>query len=280
MEDKTRRTFLKIAGATILGGTGVTALASAPHGDKPKGKQWGMVVDIHRCLAGQANRCGRKCRLACHQSHNVPDMSLPRYKIAKADVVKREIKWIWLQGYHGAFPEQQHSFTRNKLARAEVPILCNHCANPTCVKICPTQATWKRKSDGIVMMDMHRCIGCRYCVVGCPYGSRSFNFFTPWPRSKTGNFDGAHPAPPSLDYPTRSKGVVEKCNFCAELLVEAKRRGEATYTPHCVKACPVSALGFGDVNDENSAIHKVLMARHTITRKPALGTKPQVYYIV
>ena len=280
MDDKSRRNFLKIAGAAVLGGTGVTALASAPHGKKKKGRQWAMVVDMQRCLDGQANRCGQKCKLACHAAHNVPDMSEARFKIAAEDVKKREIKWIWLQGYHGAFPEQQHSHPRKKLVGASFPILCNHCENPTCVKICPTQATWKRKSDGIVMMDMHRCIGCRYCMVGCPYGSRSFNFFAPWPRNDDNMFDARHPAPPSRDYPTRSKGVVEKCNFCAELLVEAKMRGEKTYEPHCVNKCPVKALGFGDVSDKNSDLYKVLEARHTITRKPALGTGPQIYYIV
>ena len=278
MEDKSRRTFLKIAGATVLGGTGVTALASAPLGKK-KGDQWAMLVDMQRCLDGQANRCGQQCKVACHRAHNVPDMSLPRYKVKPEDVKKRECKWLWLQDYHGAFPEQQHSYTRKKLQGANFPILCNHCENPTCTKICPTKATWKRKSDGIVMMDMHRSIGCRYCMVGCPYGSRSFNFFEPWPRNKDNTFDG-HPVPPSLDFPTRTKGVVEKCNFCAELLVDAKARGEKTYTPHCMSACPVRAIGFGNVSDENSDIFKVLEARHTITRKPALGTGPQVYYIV
>ena len=279
MEDKGRRTFLKIAGAAVLGGTGVTALASAPS-TKKQSKQWAMVVDIHRCLQGQANNCGQACKAKCHSAHNVPDLSQARFGVKPEDVKKREVKWLWLQGYHGAFPEQQHSYPRKKLAKAVLPILCNHCENPTCTKICPTGATWKRESDGIVMMDMHRCIGCRYCMVGCPYGSRSFNFFAPWPRNKDNMFDAKHPAPPSRDYPTRCKGVVEKCNFCAELLGDATARGEKTYTPHCVSSCPVKALGFGDVGDPNSEIHQILDARHTITRKPALGTGPQVYYIV
>ncbi len=279
MEDKGRRTFLKIAGAAVLGGTGVTALAGAP-GKKKQSKQWAMLVDIHRCLQGQANNCGQACKAKCHSAHNVPDLSEARFGLKAEDVKKREIKWLWLQDYHGAFPEQQHSYPRKKLAKAVLPITCNHCENPTCTKICPTKATWKRKSDGIVMMDMHRCIGCRYCMVGCPYGSRSFNFFEPWPRNKDNTFDARHKAPPSRDYPTRCKGVVEKCNFCAELLADATARGEQSYTPHCVASCPVKALGFGDVGDPNSEIHQVLDARHTITRKPALGTGPQVYYIV
>ena len=282
MEDKSRRTFLKVAGASVLGGTvGVTVLARGGGKSDPNQKHWAMVIDAARCISGQSRGCDEACKGACHKAHNVPDVSEPRFRLKKADIPKREVKWIWLQDYHGAFPDQQHGYTRAGLEHKRLPITCNHCKKPPCVRVCPTGATFKRSSDGIVVMDMHRCIGCRYCMVGCPYGSRSFNWFSPWPRDpRTDRFSDRYKAPPSLDYPTRMKGVVEKCNFCAEVLVQAKAEGKKDYTPRCVGACPVNAMAFGNLGDENSMVRKLLAARHTITRKPALGTEPQIYYIV
>ena len=95
-----------------------------------------------------------------------------------------------------------------------VLLLCNQCDDPPCVRYCPTRATWKRE-DGIVMMDFHRCIGCRYCMAGCPYGSRSFNWRDPRPFIKKIN----------LEFPTRTRGVVEKCNFCVERLAPGSHPG-------------------------------------------------------
>jgi molybdopterin-containing oxidoreductase family iron-sulfur binding subunit len=151
-----------------------------------------------------------------------------------------------------------------------LPVLCNHCDNPPCVLVCPTQATWRRESDGIIMMDQHRCIGCRYCVAACPYGSRSFNFSTPFPRP----LEKQQPTNP--DYPTRTKGVVEKCNFCAERLAKG-------LAPKCVESCKkegAGALTFGDLNDPESEVRKILATTFTVRRKPDLGTNPQIFYVV
>jgi len=170
MEDKSRRKFLAIAGGTVAAGVAAPMLVRAGGGPKPAGKQWAMVVDTRKCKGCRA------CIDACHVAHNVPwfkDEAGKIYKDPKREVawphrVTAEIKWIWKEPYEGVFPEQQHSFTAKKNAGRLMSIMCNHCTNPPCVRVCPTQATWKRKSDGIVMMDMHRCIGCRYCIVGCP----------------------------------------------------------------------------------------------------------------
>jgi molybdopterin-containing oxidoreductase family iron-sulfur binding subunit len=143
-----------------------------------------------------------------------------------------------------------------------VLVFCNHCDNPPCVRVCPTKATWKRE-DGIVMMDWHRCIGCRYCVAGCPYGSRSFNWVEPRPHIKSLN----------PEFPTRTKGVVEKCTFCEERL--AKGQG-----PACVSACREKAMVFGNLNDPASEVRELLRVRYSIRRKPQLGTQPEVYYLV
>ena len=148
------------------------------------------------------------------------------------------------------------------LLHDEVLVFCNHCDNPPCVRVCPTQATWKR-DDGIVMMDWHRCIGCRYCVAACPYGSRSFNWRDPRPSIEE----------VQQDYPTRTRGVVEKCTFCDARLAKGQ-------PPACVEACKTGCLKFGDLEDPDSEVREVLRERHAIRRKPGLGTQPQVYYLV
>jgi molybdopterin-containing oxidoreductase family iron-sulfur binding subunit len=144
----------------------------------------------------------------------------------------------------------------------EVLVFCNHCHNPPCTRVCPTQATWKRE-DGIVMMDWHRCIGCRYCIVACPYGSRSFNWRDPRPSIKE----------IQAEFPTRSRGVVEKCTFCDERLATGR-------LPACVEACKNRCLLFGDLEDADSPVREILRTRHAIRRKPGLGTQPEVYYLV
>ncbi len=128
--------------------------------------------------------------------------------------------------------------------------------------VCPTQATWKR-DDGIVMMDWHRCIGCRYCIAACPYGSRSFNWRDPRPFIEEQD----------PDFPTRTRGVVEKCTFCDERLAKGK-------LPACVEACNENCLIFGDLENADSDVRKILEKRHSIRRKPGLGTQPEVYYLV
>lgn len=289
MEEKNRRAFLKIAGGTILAGVGAPILVRAATGHAPPaGKQWAMVIDVQKCIAqGECTACSD----ACHTAHNVPwfqsweNREQNQYKIFKDPGRKiiwpyrqnAEVKWIWPEQYEHAFHDAQHGFTAKRLAGQWLPILCNHCENPACVRVCPTQATWKRESDGIVMMDMHRCIGCRYCIVGCPYGARSFNFFPPWPRPHDAVRNGT---PPNMDHPTRMKGVVEKCTFCVERLAEAKARGEESYTPACVEKCPAKALTFGDISAEGSEVRRLLAERHSVVRNPGAGTGPQVYYLL
>ncbi|MBE3132487.1 MAG: 4Fe-4S dicluster domain-containing protein, partial [Acidobacteria bacterium] len=137
-----------------------------------------------------------------------------------------------------------------------------HCDRPPCVRVCPVRATWRR-DDGVVMMDWHRCIGCRYCVAACPYGSRSFNWLDPRPHIR------------QLDpgFPTRTKGVVEKCTFCEERISKGQ-------PPACVEACPEAGLAFGDLNEAGSRVRALLASRYSIRRKPELGTRPAIYYLI
>jgi len=253
----TRRTLLKIAGVTLIGAGVRPAFEALGAGESPKtlaspnrlaGKRWAMAVHTHKCPTG----C-KECIDACHREHNVPDFGNP----------KDEVKWIWNEPFKDVFPGQEHRYIDERLKAKPVLVLCNHCDNPPCVRVCPTQATFRRKEDGIVMMDYHRCIGCRFCVAGCPYGARSMNFRDPRPFIKK--------IIPS--FPTRTKGVVEKCNFCEERLA----RG---LMPACVEACKEKALIFGDLEDPQSEIRKIIQAQLTLRRKPELGTHPQVYYLL
>jgi molybdopterin-containing oxidoreductase family iron-sulfur binding subunit len=207
-----------------------------------------MVIDIKKCL--EEENC-TKCMEACHAAHNVPQFDNP----------KDEIKWIWKEQFEQAFPSQEHHHITDDLKGQPTIVLCNHCDNPPCVRVCPTKSTWKR-DDGIVMMDMHRCIGCRYCVAACPYGSRSFNWRDPRPAIAEQN----------RNFPTRTRGVVEKCNFCAERLAK-------NLMPACVEACDKKALTFGNLEDPDSEVRELLHNHFTIRRKPSLGTNPEIYYI-
>jgi Fe-S-cluster-containing dehydrogenase component len=127
---------------------------------------------------------------------------------------------------------------------------------------CPTQATFKRESDGIVLMDFHRCIGCRFCMAACPFGARSFNFRDPRPFIEENN----------KAFPTRMKGVVEKCNFCAERLAV----GETARLCRGLQRCH----RLRRLDDEHSEVRELLKENYTIRRKQTLGTEPSVYYIV
>jgi len=260
--DESRRSFLKRVGYAaagcglpLLGAAAIAWKGNSRDAAAPE-RQWGMVIDLRKCLREEVRRA---CQEACHRAHNVPEIPSP----------KEEVKWIWSERYENAFPDEAHPFVAESLKEKPVLVLCNHCTHPACVKVCPTEATWKRQRDGIVMMDMHRCIGCRYCMAACPYGARSFNWRDPRPYLE---------APLASTYPTRTKGVVEKCNFCEERLAEG-------FEPACVEAAAgvaggEGALVFGDLADPDSAVSRLLNEKVTICRRLTLGTGPNVFYIV
>lgn len=241
-----RREFLKIA----LGSGAVAAslqlvpkaYASRPEGSSPH--QWAMVIDQGKCLG-----CGY-CTLAC-QAHNdiAPDISW-----------NRVIEACEING-----------------KKVFLPRPCQHCEHAPCVDVCPVGASYYR-SDGIVMMDYDLCIGCRYCEVACPYGARAFN----WKE-----FSGENPAVPEWGYPEvprRPRGVVEKCSFCYQRIDRGLALGltpgvDPEATPACVVACPGGGRVFGDLNDPESEVSKVLSSHITHRLREDLGTGPRVYYI-
>ena len=260
-----RRKFLKIAGlSTVMGLGGKAAFELLAPGQLDAqevpltaGKRWGMVVDMKK----MNDKIMDKCIEACHHIHNVPNLGNP----------KEEIKWIWKETYEHTFPGWENEYMGESFKNRNFLVLCNHCTNPPCCRVCPTKATFQRE-DGVVMMDQHRCIGCRFCMAACPFGARSFNWGDPRRAPKALNPD--FPANP--EYPTRAKGVVEKCNFCAERLA----KGEL---PACVEAAnkiDESAITFGDLGDAESEVRELLDSHYTIRRKPELGTGPNIYYII
>ncbi|WP_291447021.1 sulfate reduction electron transfer complex DsrMKJOP subunit DsrO [Desulfovibrio sp.] len=259
-----RRSFLKVAGLSAfalssgmagLAGTAGAARAQIAPGRYEKGehaltaKRWAMVIDT-RLFRGPEDY--EPLIEACHKVHNVPHIP-----------GNQDIKWFWLDKYERVFPDDMNAHINDKTRQASYPLLCNHCTNPPCVRVCPTQATY-RMEDGIVAMDYHRCIGCRFCMAGCPYGARSFNFVDP--RKYLSN------PVPNPAFPTRMIGVVEKCTFCAERLA-------AGQMPACVEAAGGKIL-FGDLEDPNSTVRQALAANYSIRRKPNLGTQPGVYYLI
>jgi len=252
-----RREFLKLAGLTCIG-IGIygaklfvrtTSASEYIQSSKElSAKRWAMVIDLRKFTTEDDYK---RVINACHSIHNVPEFNNP----------KDEVKWIWTEEFEHAFVGQMNDYIPEEIKRKPVLLLCNHCEHPPCVRVCPTKATFKRK-DGIVAQDYHRCIGCRFCMAACPYGSRSFNWRNPRPFIKEIN----------PDFPTRMIGVVEKCNFCVERLQKGQK-------PACVESSN-GAILFGDLNDPNSEVRKYLREHFSIRRKPELGTQPSVFYII
>ncbi len=257
-----RRKLLILAGAV-----GATALLPVQTSASPKEvysdakrRRWAMVVDVSKCtecMKELIEKTGREdikppCVLACDLENNVPD-----YKDKKIDPQWMRIAKVRLKDDEEA--EEMY-----------LPLLCNHCEYPPCVQVCLTKASFKR-ADGIVEIDIHRCIGCRYCMIACPYGARSFNYIDPKEHLKVVN----------PEVPMRAEGVVEKCTFCAHRVDRAVMEGKNP-EPACVEACRLyskNALVFGDVNDPESEISKILRSNFVVQLRAELGTDPHVYYM-
>lgn len=242
-----RRSFIKTAGGLILTvGSGTYAFrilsatgANASGAGSPLvGKKWGMVIDLNKCKEGCT-----KCMDACRNENNVSFHGDNRWD-------NHWIRKVRLEGEVG----------HTKIEKS-VPLLCNHCDHPPCAQVCPVQATYKR-DDGIVIVDHHRCIGCRYCMIACPYNARQFNFKNDedWPNEER---------------PKRSHGVAEACHFCAHRL-------DVGGIPACVEACQnfgQEAILVGDLNDPNSEVAQITSTLAVKRIREDLGTEPKVYYL-
>ena len=213
---------------------------------------FGYGLDISRCIG-----C-RKCVYACVDENNQSrDPQIHWIQVLEMEKAKGiDFHHANLNYEREKVPDEDHFY---------LPVACQQCENPACVKSCPVGATWKDK-DGIVVVDYNWCIGCRCCMASCPYGARHFN----WLEPKTPK-DKVNPSTHYLGNRPRYKGIVEKCTFCVQ------RTREGKY-PACVEICPVGARKFGNLLDPDSEISYILKNKRVLILKEELNTQPKFFY--
>ena len=202
----------------------------------------GIAINLERCVG--CNTCANACKM----QNNIPMNML--YIRVETDGVDTA------DGAQGTYPD---------LSRTYIPVACQHCENPACLKVCPVGATYK---DDMGRVEIHydKCIGCRMCLAACPYtGVRSFN----WEEPK---YPVDH-AVGDADVPKHQKHVVEKCTFCYQRLAREE-------VPACMELCPARARHFGDFDDPDSEVSKLVKERSYEQLLASEGTKPSVYYLV
>lgn len=230
-----RRTFLTGAAACAVMtlAPGVLLYAGQPDGPGAKAVRWGMLVDATRCNTG-CDACVRACSTEFGLSgHGRPET---------------DVQWI----------RKVQTMDKGTGRTASFPVMCQHCAKAPCVDVCPTGASFTRV-DGVVLVNRHICIGCRYCMMSCPYKARNFV-----------HEDVADPK----SYAPRGKGTVEACTLCVH-------RVDAGRPPACVEACAAAGRGaliFGNLNNPGSDIAKRVAAAVTTRIRPDLLTDPGIRY--
>lgn len=203
--------------------------------------RYGFVIDTTRCVG-----CNF-CSMACKVENNLPEDVWWSRAYTDGGEVEQTPSGEWPDNLHMAF----------------MTVGCQHCDNPACVKACPVGATYKDADTGIVRQDFDKCIGCRMCMAACPYNARVFNWNEPV-RDPDFNYG-------DKDVPVRGKGVVEKCTLC-------KERTDRGDEPMCVKCCLAKARIFGDLDDPESEVSRVVRERNATALLPEQGTRPQVRY--
>jgi molybdopterin-containing oxidoreductase family iron-sulfur binding subunit len=213
---------------------------------------FGYGLDLSRCIG-----C-RKCVYACQAENNQSrDPQILWIKVLEMEK-ERGVDFAHANLYydHEKVPHEGHFY---------LPMACQQCKNPSCVKSCPVGATFT-DPDGIVVIDYNWCIGCRCCMASCPYGARHFNWGKPGLPA-----EDANPKTHYFGNRPRMKGVVEKCTWCVQ------RTREGRY-PACVEACPVGARKFGNLLDKDSEIRYILENKRVLILKEELNTQPKFYY--
>jgi len=228
-----RRNFLKtsvgVAAVAIAPGMMLFKLAQGKTDGANSKVRWGMLIDTTRCKEG----CNA-CVTACNKENG---LSGGKQSTDSQWIRKIEIKDI------------------SSGRELSLPMMCQHCEHPPCVDVCPTNASFKR-ADGIVLVDKHRCIGCRYCMMACPYKARSFVH---------------EPLTDQNPDVPRGKGTVESCTLCVHRIDQGLK-------PACAEACPNKAIQFGDLNDPQSEIAKTIRAVATTQIRADLRLNPGVRY--
>ncbi len=220
------------------------------------GVLFGYGLDLSRCIG-----C-RQCVYACVKENN--QSRDPQIHWITVLEFKRGERWV------NVFEEADKYYNPDEVPEEGyfyMPVQCQQCEDPPCVKVCPTQATWKER-DGIIVIDYNWCIGCRYCMAACPYGARHFNWGEPGIAREELVTDVHY-----LGNRPRYKGVVEKCTFC----VQRVRENPGRY-PACVEICPVGARKFGNLLDPDSEIRYCIENKRVFRLKEDLNTNPKFYY--
>lgn len=216
------------------------------------GSKFVYAHNLTRCIG--CRKCVHACVAENNQSRN-PEIQYIRV----------------LRLPHGSLDleKAEHFYETPKVPEKDyfyMPVQCQQCENPPCVKVCPVHATWQDK-DGITVIDYDWCIGCRYCEAACPYWARRFNFTKPSiPKDKI------NPNMAYLGNRPRRQGVMEKCHFCIQ------RARDGRY-PACLEVCPTGARKFGNILDPNSEVSYILKNKRVfIQLKEEMGTSPKFFY--
>ena len=231
------------------------------------GLKWAMAIDLNKCTS-----CG-VCVASCNVENNVPVVGKDQVELG------REMQWIRIDRYYSGTPEEP--IVSNQ------PMLCQHCDNAPCENVCPVNAT-NHSPDGLNQMAYNRCVGTRYCSNNCPYKVRRYNFFNYRDYFANAYYENNLTAlVHNPEVTVRSRGVMEKCTFCVQKIMEARSdairdgrtlKGTDVVTA-CQQACPANAIVFGDANDSKSEISKFRnhkLAYHVLEE---LNIKPNVTYI-
>jgi molybdopterin-containing oxidoreductase family iron-sulfur binding subunit len=237
-------------------------------GHKYESHHWALIIDLNACTG-----CGA-CAIACQAENNVP-------VVGKEEVIKKRIMhWIRIDRYYKEDEDNPQVVHQ--------PVMCQHCDNAPCENVCPVAAT-NHSNEGLNQMAYNRCIGTKYCINNCPYKVRRFNWYK---YADNDEFDynmnddlGRMVLNP--DVTVRSRGVVEKCSFCVQRIQENKEQAkldnrklqDGEITPACAQSCPSNALIFGDLNDPESRVSKLVESDRNYHLLEELHTKPTVSYL-